>query len=105
MNIGDQRARGIQRQLGEVLLRHWDPVGVKAEPDAQDEYDAYLGPVYRLLASGASDRDIAEHIAQVKATRLGFPDTDPQMRIPLTNRPHHLNVRLGSGGGAMRIQP
>lgn len=30
----------------------WDPIGVKDEPNAQDEYDSYLGGVYELLVSG-----------------------------------------------------
>ena len=30
----------------------WDPIGVKDEPNAQDEYDGYLGGVYELLVSG-----------------------------------------------------
>jgi hypothetical protein len=94
MNSRDQRARAIQSQIGEVLLQHWDPIGAKAEPDAQHEYDAYVGPVYRLLASGASARDIAEHLAQVEATRLGYPATDPHLLIPLAKRLLGLNVRL-----------
>ncbi len=46
-----QRAREIQDSIRQVLLHDWDPIGVADEPAAQDEYDAYVGGVYRLLAS------------------------------------------------------
>ncbi len=98
MNSREGRAREIQRAIGEILLRNWDPVGVKDEPRAQDEYDAYVGGVYRLIASGATARQIAEHLAHLEAEQLGFADTDPKMLIPLAEKLLRLNVRLESGG-------
>jgi len=53
MTAKDKRARGIQQQIREVLLRQWDPIHVGDEPQAHDEYDGYIGAVYRLLANGA----------------------------------------------------
>jgi hypothetical protein len=100
MNSREERARGIQRAIAEVLLRNWDPIGVKDEPRAQDEYDAYVGGVYRLIASGATARQIAEHLASVEAEQLGFSDTDPKMLIPVAEKLLQLNVKLESGGSA-----
>ncbi len=54
MTSKEERAREIQRSIAEVLLRNWDPIGVRNVPQAQDEYDAYVGGVYRLIASGAT---------------------------------------------------
>jgi hypothetical protein len=45
----------------------WDPIGVKDEPNAQDEYDGYLG-VYELLVSGASDEDRESSLANCYRT-------------------------------------
>jgi hypothetical protein len=100
MTSREVRAKEIQRAIGEVLLRNWDPLGVKDEPQAQDEYDAYVGGVYQLLASGATAKQIAEHLVRVETDRLGYPDTDPKMLIPLANKLLRLNVRLESGGSA-----
>jgi hypothetical protein len=91
-------ARGIQQRIGDILLRHWDPIGVRDEPGAQDEYNAYVGGVYRLLASGASAKEIATHLVNVETEQLGFKDTDPTMLIPLANRLKRLNIRLSSEG-------
>jgi len=100
MDSREARAKEIQRAIGEVLLRNWDPLGVKDVPEAKDEYDSYVGGVYRLIASGASAKQIAEHLVRLETDRLGYPDTDPKMLIPLANKLLRLNVRLESGGSA-----
>lgn len=91
----EERAREIQRQIGAVLLRDWDPIGVADEPSCSDEYDGYVGPVYRLLVTGASARAIAEHLAKIEATAMGFSDTDPQTLIPVAEQLLRVDVRLG----------
>jgi hypothetical protein len=73
----------MQRELGDILLRNWDPIGIKDEPEAQDEYDSYVGGVYRLLASGASIKEIATHLASIETSLLGYQDTDPRMLVPV----------------------
>ena len=40
--------------------------------EAQDEYDSYVGGVYRLLASGASQDQVVEHLRQIETTRMGL---------------------------------
>ena len=53
MTSKEKRAREIRRSIGEVLLRNWDPVSVRGEPQARDEYDAYVGGVCKLISSGS----------------------------------------------------
>jgi len=45
-----------------VFLQIWDPIGIKDEPNAQDEYDGYPGNLYELLVGGAPDTRIAEYL-------------------------------------------
>ncbi|QDK37973.1 hypothetical protein [Bdellovibrio sp. NC01] len=49
-------------------LQHWDPVGVIPnlikDGHAPSEYDSYAGPLYTLLASGASEEKVEEHLKQ-----------------------------------------
>ncbi|HBR56248.1 MAG TPA: hypothetical protein DEA22_02055, partial [Blastocatellia bacterium] len=44
------RALEIYDSIRQVLLREWDPIGVANEPGLENEYDGYIGPVYRMLA-------------------------------------------------------
>jgi len=62
----EAQARTIQMAIREILLRDWDPIGVADVPEAQDEYDGYVGPVYALLARGASANEIATYLATVQ---------------------------------------
>jgi hypothetical protein len=45
---------------------------VKDGPNAQDEYDGYLGGVYELLVAGASDDSIADHLWRIVTENMGL---------------------------------
>ena len=100
MNDPTVRAREIQRRIADVLLRHWDPLNVRAHGELSAEYDAYVGPVYRLLVSGASAREIAEHLVRVETEALGFEDSGWRMLVPVANELRKLHVRLSSAPDA-----
>ena len=97
MKDRDARAREIMEAIGLVLLRDWDPIGVKDEPMAQDEYDSQIGQVYRLLASGASERQIAEHLSRIESEEMGLTESKPETLLPVARKLRALDVRLGDG--------
>ena len=66
------RAAEIQRRIRDVLMQHWDPIGVADFPEAEDEYDSYVGPVYRLLESGASDVEVIEFLYKTETETMGL---------------------------------
>ena len=70
--IDKDEARRIRLRIRQVLLDTWDPIGIKNEPNAQDEYDAYIGDLYELLSSKAPDSKIAEYLYWVAHNRMGF---------------------------------
>ncbi|HZD48702.1 MAG TPA: hypothetical protein VE178_08140 [Silvibacterium sp.] len=65
-------SREIRRNIRRVLLDVWDPIGVRDEPYAQDEYDAYLGDIYEILVGRASDDKLVEYLRWVAEDRMGF---------------------------------
>ena len=65
--------QALTRAIGEVLHYVWDPIGIAGTPQARDEYDAYMGPVFTLLRSGASEADISDHLEVLARDRLGVP--------------------------------
>jgi hypothetical protein len=71
--IDKYESRRIRVEIRHVLMDVWDPIGIKDEPNAQDEYDAHLGGVYKLLVSGAAHEDIADHLWQIATDRMGLP--------------------------------
>lgn len=94
MNSKQKRARDIQRLIADVLRHNWDPIGIRDMPETHDEYDAYVGGVYRLLVSGTTVRELAEHLVHVEAESLGFADTDPRMLTPVAKKLLKLKVKL-----------
>jgi hypothetical protein len=47
----------LERRISEILLRHWDPLGVAEIPQAADEYDEYARQLAPWLQSGKTSFD------------------------------------------------
>ena len=95
MDRRDKRTREIQDSIREILMREWDPIHVQDIPEAQDEYDGYVGGVYRLLASGASEVTIATHLASVERESMGLP-TSSEALLAVARHLREIDVRLPS---------
>jgi hypothetical protein len=93
MDQREKRAREIQAAIREVLLNHWDPIGIAGEAAAQDEYDAYVGGVYRVLASGCGAEELAKHLAGVERTAMGLM-TNPSARLVVAHRLCAIDVNI-----------
>ncbi len=72
--------RRMERQVRDVLMNVWDPIGVKDEAACADEYDSYVGPVLGLLIRKESDEKIARHLAEIVTHRMGLSGTARDMR-------------------------
>jgi len=59
-------------RVNEVLHYIWDPIGVRGEPNARDEYDSYVPGVYSLLHDGATAEQIATHLDKIATERMGL---------------------------------
>ncbi len=73
MNSKQRRARDIQDRISKILYEDWDPLGLK-DVVPSDEYDSSVGGMYRLLASGASCEQVAEHLAELEGGPLGYSE-------------------------------
>lgn len=80
--IDKYESRRIRVQIRHVLLEVWDPIGVRNEPYAQDEYDGYIGEIYELLINEASDSQIAEYLFWVVHERMGLGSAEISGMIP-----------------------
>ena len=94
MSDQTQRARAIQESIRQVLLRNWDPIGVNDVPEAQDEYDSYVGGVYRMLASGCSEDEIVEHLWKIESQTMGLLAANRESLRPVATKLMNLNISL-----------
>jgi len=100
MHSRERRAREIQSQIADILLHDWDPIGVADVPQARDEYDSYVGGVYRVLASGGSLAEIEAHLRDTEVRMMGLDRTTHEAdvaRATAARRLAALDVRLERG--------
>lgn len=89
----ERRAQEIQRAIEGILLREWDPIGVRDEEQAQDEYGSYVGGVYRLLVSAPSCARIADHLAGLEAG-MGLEPSSSAHLLAVAEKLQALDVKL-----------
>jgi hypothetical protein len=68
--MSTQDSQRIRDDIRQVLVKIWDPIGIKDEPHAQDEYDGYIGGVYDLLLNHQSDREIEDYLWKIIEERI-----------------------------------
>ena len=93
MNSEEHRARYIKDRISTILYEDWDPLGLK-DVAPSDEYDSYVGGLYRLLASGASCEQVAEHLAELERGVLGRPGAIADRNMAAARKLCELDVRI-----------
>jgi hypothetical protein len=70
--IDKTESRRIRVLIRHVLLEVWDPIGIKDEPNAQDEYDGYIGKLYELLVSHTDDSQFVDYLHWAVHDHMGL---------------------------------
>ena len=73
----EKRAAAIQDGIRQILYRDWDPIGVWGTAP-QDEYDSYIGGVYRRLATSRSEEALVQFLAGAFEDLLGSQVSAPE---------------------------
>jgi hypothetical protein len=95
------QSRRIRTEIRRVLLRTWDPIGIQDEPNAQNEYDAYIGRIYDLLTSGSVDSEIVEYLFWAVYENMGLDASREDMLPTLTEL---RDIDLVSGGNVRNLE-
>jgi hypothetical protein len=67
------QSRENRAKVRELLMHEWDPIGVKDVPEAQDEYDFYVGEIYVMLMDGkANATAINERLWDIATNHMGL---------------------------------
>jgi hypothetical protein len=69
--MSKEESREVRCAIRRVFLEVWDPIRVNDEPNAQDEYDSYVGRAFELLTTGRSDKEIIEYLLWI-TDRMGM---------------------------------
>lgn len=89
------QAKDTTEAIRQVLIRDWDPIGVMGDPEwPRDEYDTYIGVIYRSLASGESAEFIAGQLSSIEETMMGFRNVQESSRLSVARKLKALDVSL-----------
>jgi hypothetical protein len=83
----------LQSTIGRILYQEWDPIGVSAAAP-EDEYDSYIGPVYRILVGNRSEQELIELLFHIERESIGLSCTSPDRLRPVARRLLGLDVNL-----------
>ncbi|MEO8030153.1 MAG: hypothetical protein ABJC74_16410 [Gemmatimonadota bacterium] len=86
------RADAIGSAIVDLLLDRWNPLAAADHLEAATVYQPVVGPLYRLIASGASALRVAVELAEAER-RLGR-STPPADLVPVSRALLALDVRL-----------
>lgn len=76
----ERRAAKIQDAIRQILYRDWDPIGVFSLAPV-DEYDSYIGGVYRILASSRSEEALIQLLERTAEDILGSALNRPRQNV------------------------
>lgn len=93
------RARAFHEAIRRALLQEWDPIGVGTIPEAQDEYDAYVPTIYKLLIAQKPKHEIFDYLWWLETEHMGLTG-DRQATEKFAERlmqiPEEVDKALGS---------
>jgi len=67
-----RKLQNISSRVRVILLRHWDPIGIRDIARCSDEYDNYIPKIVQLLEDGADEYKIREHLLQIETVAMGM---------------------------------
>ena len=83
----------IQNSIRKILFEDWDPIGInKDAPD--DEYDAYIGGVYRILSNNGTEEELLDYLHKVAIESIGIPEHDKNLNKEVAKKLFKLNIKL-----------
>jgi hypothetical protein len=65
-------AQRYQAAIRRALLTDWDPIGIGDDPNAQDEYDSYIGTIYKMLITRAPRNQFIDYLWWVETEHMGL---------------------------------
>ncbi|MCA0316763.1 MAG: hypothetical protein LCH88_01720 [Proteobacteria bacterium] len=72
--------RDLAAAVRAILPAAWDPIGIRDEPKAQDEYDDYVPGIVRLLCEGAGVDALAEYLLRIETGQMCLPPDQERAR-------------------------
>ncbi len=66
------RVKRYNNAIRRILLKEWDPIGVKDVPQAQNEYDSYTPQICKMLINHESSENIFQYLWKIETDYMGL---------------------------------
>ncbi|CAE6737053.1 hypothetical protein R69927_05621 [Paraburkholderia domus] len=63
---------GLDLDVKKILLKEWDPIGVGASPEADDEYDSYVQDISRMLREEKTVDELYSYLRWIEVEHIGL---------------------------------
>ena len=93
MKTKKQRGQEIKQEIHDILWNDWDPIGVRGF-GPEDEYDFYIGGVYRMLTSKAPRESLFTHLQKIQTDSMGIPTVDREILNTVVDKLLNLDVSI-----------
>lgn len=79
---GDRKVRikEIENEIRDILFDEWDPIGIN-DSGPRDEYDNYIGRVYRFLNEGKDVEFLAKHLLNLEVGSMHCTTTEAHRKM------------------------
>jgi len=78
-------------EVRSILIRDWDPIGVKYIIDLEDEYDAYVSRIMKKLLAGCTLIEIVSLLQSIEDKEIGC-STNNAVRYDVANKLKSLSI-------------
>lgn len=68
----------LDQTIRDALLRSWDPIHVRDNPEACDEYDSYIPTIAQMLVADADQYALGRHLTKLEHSSMGLPGNPPR---------------------------
>lgn len=62
MDVEHTRDATLLHAIHKILLKEWDPLGIRCIPAMRDEYDDYLPNIFKLIRQNSSETEIFDYL-------------------------------------------
>lgn len=67
---------GLSKAISQILWEDWDPMGMKDNEEARDEYDSYVPELVRLKKHGADKSAIISYLREIEYNSMDLVGDD-----------------------------
>lgn len=76
----------MENEIRKVLISEWDPFDLYKIGSPDDEFDAYIPGIYKILKGSRSSKELIEYFQIVERKYFDIAPTSNEKLVPLVSK-------------------